>query len=103
MEKHGAEILYSTVKHVMHDVRTEDKVSQQDVLYEIIQIAKHWTKRKQSTLRHVIRELIIRILKERAYDIEFQLTEDEKVNLKTLMNRYISWVASGVWKVLDGN
>jgi hypothetical protein len=46
MEKHGAEILYSTVKHVMHDVRTEDKVSQQDVLYEIIQIAKHWTKRK---------------------------------------------------------
>jgi hypothetical protein len=54
-------------------------------------------------LRDVNRELIIRILKKRAYDIEFQLTENEKVNLKTLMDRYISWVASGVWKVLDGN
>jgi len=40
MEKHGAEVLYSTVKSLMHAMRTKDEEAQQDAAHRMIQIAK---------------------------------------------------------------
>ena len=40
MEKHGADVLYSTVKSLMNAIWTEDKEVQRDVAHWIIQIAK---------------------------------------------------------------
>jgi len=48
MEKHGAEVLYSTVKSLIHAIQTEDKESQQDAADQMIQISKPWTLRRWS-------------------------------------------------------
>jgi hypothetical protein len=43
METHGAEALYSAVKSLMHDIRTDDEEAQQDAVHQMIQIAMPWT------------------------------------------------------------
>jgi len=40
MEKHGADVLYSAVKSLMHAIRNEDQEAQQDAAHQMIQIAK---------------------------------------------------------------
>jgi len=39
-EKHGADALCSTVKSLMHAIRTEDEEAQRDAAHRMIQIAK---------------------------------------------------------------
>jgi len=40
MEKHGAEVLYSAVKSLMHAIRTDNEEAQQAAAHQMIQIAK---------------------------------------------------------------
>jgi hypothetical protein len=39
IDQHGADVLYSSVKSLMHAIRTEDKEAQQDAAHWMIQIA----------------------------------------------------------------
>jgi hypothetical protein len=48
MDQHGADALYSTVKSLLHAIRTEDEDVQQDVGHRIIHIGKPWTIRRWS-------------------------------------------------------
>ena len=46
MGKHGTEALYSTVKSLMHAIRTKDDEAQQNAAHRMIQIEKPWTIRR---------------------------------------------------------
>jgi len=48
MEKHGAEASYSTVKSLMHAIRTIDADALKDAAHRTIQIRKPWTIRQGS-------------------------------------------------------
>jgi len=75
-EKHGAEALYSTVKSLMHAIRTEDEEAEQDVAHPMIQIAKHWTWRQWSESKVANGKPRVQIPKENAHLIDFGWTED---------------------------
>jgi len=99
MEMHGADALYSTVKSLMHAIRTEDEEAQQDAAHQIIQIANPWTIRRWSKMKLAHRKPLVRIPNDNARLIDVEWTEHEEAKLKALVERYISRGASGVWRV----
>jgi len=99
MEKHGADGLYSAVKSLMHAIQTEDQEAQQDAAHRMIQIAKPWTIRRLSESKLANGKPLVRIPKENAHFVDPERTEDEQAKLKTLVERYTSRGASGVWRV----
>jgi len=99
MQKHGAEALYSAVKSLMHATRTEDKHAQQDAAHRMIQIAKPRTIRRWSELRLENGKPLDRIPKENTHVVDLEWTEEVQAELKTVVERYTSLVASGVWRV----
>jgi len=99
MEKHGAEALYSAMKSLMHAIRTEDQGAQQDAAHWIIQFAKPWTIRSWFELKLANGKPLILIPKQNAHLGDFEWTEEEQAELKTLVERYTSQGASGAWRV----
>jgi len=94
MEKHGAEALYSTVKCLMHAIRTKDEEAQQDAAYWMIQLSKPWTIKRWSESKLANITPLVQIPKENLHIIDLKWTEDEQAKLKTLVERYTSQGAS---------
>ena len=99
MEKHGAEALYSAVKSLILAIWTEDQNAQQDAAHQMIQIAKPWTKKRWSESKLPNGKPLVRISKENAHLVDLEWTEEEQAKLMTLVERYTSQGASGVWRV----
>jgi hypothetical protein len=99
MEKHGAEALDSTVKSLMHAIRTEDQDAQQDAAHRMIQIAKPWTIRRWSESKLANEKPRVQIPKGNAHLVDLKWTEEEQAKLKTRVLRYSSQGASRVWRV----
>jgi len=99
MEKHGTEALDSAVKSLMHASRTEDQNAQPDAAHRMIQIAKPWTIRRWSESKLANGKPLVRIPKENAHLVDLEWTEEEQAKLKTLVERFTSQGASGVWRV----
>jgi len=99
MEMHRADALYSTVKSLMHVIRTEDEEAQQDAAHRMIQIAKPWTIRRWSELKLVNAKPLVWIPNENAHLVDLEWTDDEQAKLQTLVERYTSRGASGAWRV----
>jgi len=95
MEKHGAEASYSTGKSLMHAIQTTDEEAQQDAAHRMILIAKPWTIRLWPESNLANGNPLIRIAKENAHLIDLTWTEEEQAHLKTQVERYTSWGASG--------
>jgi hypothetical protein len=96
---HNAEALYSAVKSLMHAIQTKDKDAQQNEVHQMIQIAKPWTIRWWSESKLANRKPVVQIPMENAHLIDLKWTEEEQVHLKTMVERYTSWGASGAWRV----
>jgi len=99
MEMHGAEELYSVVKRLMHAIRTEDEVVQQDVADRMIQIGKPWTIWMWSELKQVNNKPLVQVPKEDAHCIDLEWTAGEQPKLNTLVTRHTSRGVSGAWMV----
>jgi len=99
MEKHGADGLYSTVKSSMHAIRTEGKNAPHEAAHRTIQIAMPWTFRRWSDSKSANGKPLVQLLKENAHLVDLEWTEDRQPTLKTLVERYTSWGASGVSRV----
>ena len=99
MEMYGGDELYSAVKSLMHAIRTEDQDAQQDVAHWKIQIAKPCTIRRWSESNLTNGKPLVPLPKENAHLVDLEWTEDEQAKLKTLVERYTSWVASGACRV----
>jgi len=99
MEKHGAEVLYSAVKSLMHAIRTKDEESQQDAAHQMNWIGKPWTIRRWSESKLGNGKLLVRIPKENVHLIELVWTEEEQAHIKTLVERYTSRGTAGAWRV----
>jgi len=99
LEMHGAKALYSAVKSLMHEIRTADQDAQQDATHLMIQIEKRWTIRWWSESKLMNGKRFVRIPKDNAHPVDHKRTEEEQATLKTLVDRYISQRASGVWRV----
>ena len=98
-KKHGADALDSAVTSLMHAIRTEDEVGQQDAAHRMIQIAKHWTIRRWSESKLASRKPLVRKPLENAHLLDFEWTDDEQAKLKALVERYTSCGAPGAWRV----
>jgi len=99
MEKHSPNALYCVVKSLMHAIRTEDHDAQQDAVHRTIQIAKPWMIRRWSESKLTNGKPLLRIPKENAHRVDLECTEDKQAKLKTLVERFTSWGASGAWRV----
>jgi hypothetical protein len=99
MEMHGADALYSAVKGLMHAIRNEDQDAQQDAAHRMFQFAEPWMRRRWSEEKLANGKPLVRILKQNAHLVDLKWTEDEQAKLKTLVERYTSWGASGAWRV----
>ena len=88
MEKHGAEVLFSAVKSLVHAIRTKDEEAQQDAAYRKIETAKPWTIRQRSESKVANGKPLVRIPKENADLIDLKCTDEEQAHLKTLLERY---------------
>jgi hypothetical protein len=65
----------------------------------MIQIAQRGTSRRWSESKLANVKPLVRILKENAHPVEPGWTEEEKANLKTLVESNTSRGASGAWRV----
>jgi hypothetical protein len=99
MELHGAEALHSAVKSFLDASRTEDQEARQDVAHRIIQITTSGTIRRWSESKLANGKALVGIPKENAHRVDLEWTEEEQAKLKTLVERYTSQGASGVWRV----
>jgi len=99
MEKHGANELYSAVKSLMHAIWNEDKEAQQDAVHRMIQIATSWMIRKWSHSKLTNRKPILRIQNQNAHLFASDRTEDEKAQLKPVVERFTLRGASESWRV----
>jgi len=98
MEEHSTEALYSTLKSLIHAIRTEDQDAQQDAAHRMIQIAKPWTKRRYSESKSTHGKPLVRIPKKNAHLVDLEWTEEEQAKLKSLVKRYTLEDASGAWR-----
>jgi len=87
MEKYGADALESSVKSLMHAIRTKDEEAQNDVAQWMIQIAKPWTICRWSESKLANGAPLVWIPKENATLIDLEWTEEEQAHLKTLVER----------------
>jgi hypothetical protein len=99
MEMHSTDAPHSAMKSLMHAIRTDEKDAQQDAAHRMIQIAMPWTISRWSESKLVNGKPLVRIRKENAPLVDLEWTEKEQAQLKTLVNRYTSWGASGAWRV----
>jgi hypothetical protein len=99
MGMHGIDALYSALKNLMDDFRTEDDEAQKDAARQMIQIAKPWTIRRWSESKRAHGKPLVRKPKENAHLVDLECTEQEQAKLKTLVERYPSRGASGAWRV----
>jgi len=99
MEMHRANALYSAVKSLIHAIRTEDQDAQQDVAHRMIQIAKPCTIRRWSESQLPNGKALVQIPEENAHLVDLEWNEDEQAQVKTLVERYTLWGASGAWRV----
>jgi len=83
----------------MHAIWTEDQYAQQDAAHWMIQIATAWTIRRWSESKIVNWKPHVWIPKEDARLVDLEWTEDAQAKLKTLVEGYTSWGASGPWMV----
>jgi len=83
----------------MYAICTEDENPQQDAAHRMIQIAKPWKIRRWSESKLANGKPLVRIPKENAHLLDLEWTEDEQAKLKTVVERYTSWGASGAWRV----
>jgi len=65
----------------------------------MIQIAKPWTIRRWSELKLANGNPLVWIPTGNAHLIDLEWTDKEQAHLKTLVDRYTSWGASGLWRV----
>jgi len=99
VERHSSKALYSTVKSVMHAIRTEDNNDQQDVAHRMMQIGKPWTIRRWSELKLANGKPPVQIPMEDAYLVDLKWTKAGQAQLETLVESYTSEGASGMWRV----
>jgi len=99
MEMHRADALNSTVKSLLHAIRTEDQDTQQDAAHRMIQIAKPWTMRRWSESKLANGQPLNPIPKENAHLVDLEWTEDEQAKLNTLLERFTSRGTSRAWRV----
>jgi hypothetical protein len=99
MEKHSAEAFYSDLKSLIHAIRTKDEEAKQDVAHRIFQITKPWMIRRWSESKLANGNPLIEIQKTKADLVDLELTEEDEAELKTLVERYTLWGASGPWRV----
>jgi hypothetical protein len=99
MEMHGADPLYSTVKSLMHAIRTEDQNAQQDVAHRVIQIVKPWTISRWSESKLANGKPLVQIPKENAHLVDLKWTLDKQAKLNNLVERFTSRGTTGVWRV----
>jgi len=99
MEMHSADALYPAVKSWMHAIRTVDEEAQQDAAHWMIEIAKPWTIRRWSESKLANGTTLVRIPKDNAHLVDPKWTADEQAKLKTIVEKYTSWGASGAWRV----
>jgi len=92
MEMHGADVLYSAFKSLMHAIQTEDQDAQQDAAHQMIQIPKPWTIRRWSESKLANGKPLVLIPKENAHLVDLEWNEDKQAKLKTLVERYTSRV-----------
>jgi hypothetical protein len=83
----------------MHAIQTKDKDAQQDAVHQMIQIAKPWTIRPWSDSKLANGKPVVQIPMQNAHLIDLKWTEKEQAHLKTLVERYTLWGASGAWRV----
>jgi hypothetical protein len=99
IEKHGADALYSAVNSLMHVTQTEDEEAQQDLAQQIIEIVNPWMVKWWSQLKLANRKPLVRIPMQNAHLIHLDWTEEEQAHVKTMVESYPSWGATGVWTV----
>jgi hypothetical protein len=99
MEKHGAEALNSAVKSWMHAIRTKDEEAHQHVAHKMIYIVKSCTIRQWSETKLANGKPLDRTPKVNAHLIDLRWNEEKQEHLKSLVERYTLWGASGEWKV----
>jgi len=80
-EKHGAKALYSTVKGLIHAIRTANEEAQKDAVHQIIRIAKPWTIRRWMELKLPNEKPLILIPKESIHHIDLEWNENEQAKL----------------------
>ena len=99
MEMHGAVAQYSAVKNLIHAIRTEDRHAQHNRAHCIIQIARPWMIRRWSEWTLANGKALVHIPKENAHVVDVEWTDQEQAKLKTIVERYSPWRASGAWRV----
>jgi len=65
----------------------------------MIQIATPWMIRRLSEWKLANGKPLVRVMKENAHLVDLECTEDKQAKLKTLLEIYTSWGASGGWRV----
>jgi len=76
-EMEGAEAVYSAVKSLMHAIRTEDEVAQQDAAHRMIKIAKPWSIRWCSELRLANGIPLVWVAKKNAHLVDLECTQEQ--------------------------
>jgi hypothetical protein len=99
MEMYGANARYSAVKSFMHSILTEDQDAQLNAAHRMIQISKLCTIRRWSDSKHMNGKPVVRLVQRNTHLVDLKWTEEEQATLKTLVERYTSQGASGVWRV----
>jgi hypothetical protein len=99
MEEHAAEALYSTVKSLMHAICSEAEEALHDAALWHIQIAKPGAISRWSALILAHGKPPVWILNKNAHLIDIGWSVEMQMKMLTLVERYMSWGASDVWRV----
>jgi len=102
MEMHWADALYSTVKSLMHAIRTEDQDAQQDAAHRMIPISKPWPMSRWSESTLANGKSLVRIPKYNAHLVDLEWNEDEQAQLKPLWRDTLHGVLQEQGWLMDG-
>jgi len=98
-EQHSPDALYSSVKCLMHAIRTEDEEAQQDAAHQMVQIVKPWMIMRWSESKLANRKSLVRVPKLNAHLIHLEWTEDGQAKLIALVERFTSRGALWAWSI----